>query len=304
MNWHDLLDPEIRAVMGEMDMYVTSDMLPALRLAVDTPPVKGVERAEHVIAGDPELRARVHRPGDAAGALPCLYSIHGGGYVLGSYAMDDALCNELCSQLGLIGVVIDYRLAPETPYPGALEDCYRGLVWTYTHADQLGIDRDRIGLHGLSAGGGLAAALALLNRDRGDIPLAFVVLDSPMLDDRQVTASSRRDDLPVWTRESNEFGWRSYLGDLYGRDDVPYIASPARATDLAGLPPTFVSVGALDGFRDEAADYALRLNQACVPTELHVYPGACHGYQLVAGARVTRQGARDRNEWVARQAHT
>ena len=122
-----------------------------------------------------------------------------------------------------------------------------------------------------------------------------------MLDDRQVTASSRQDGLPVWSRRSNEFGWRSYLGDLYGTDDIPYTAAPARATDLSGLPPAFVSVGAVDGFRDEDVDYALRLNQAGVPTELHVYPGACHGYQIAADAPVARQGRRDVEEWLARQ---
>jgi acetyl esterase/lipase len=296
----NLLDPEIGAVMGEINMSVSAETLPTLRGSVDTPPVDGVVRTEHVVAGDPDLRVRVHRPSDEERARPCIYTIHSGGYVMGSYAMEDALCNELCVGLGMIGVAIDYRLAPETPYPGPLDDCYRGLEWTFTHAAELGIDQDRIGIHGLSAGGGLAAALALLARDRSEFQLAFSILDSPMLDDRQITASSMREDLPVWTREANEFGWRSYLGDLYGRDDVPYTAAPARADDLSGLPPTFVSVGALDGFRDEAGDYALRCNQAGVPTELHVYPGACHGYQFVADARVTRQAGRDRNEWLAR----
>ena len=168
---------------------------------------------------------------------------------------------------------VDYRLAPETPYPGPLEDCYRGLVWTYEHADELGIDPERIGIMGVSAGGGLAAALALLARDRGEVPVAFQLLDSPMLDDRQRTPSSRQDGLAVWSRGSNTFGWKSYLGDLYGRDDVPATAAPARATDLSGLPPAFVSVGAVDGFRDEDIDYALRLNQAGVPDGAARVPG-------------------------------
>ena len=122
-----------------------------------------------------------------------------------------------------------------------------------------------------------------------------------MLDDRQHTPSSRLDGLKVWSKGSNEFGWRSYLGDLYGTDGVPYTAAPARATDLAGLPPAFVSVGTVDGLCDEDIDYALRLNQAGVPCELHVYPGASHGYQIAVDAPVTAQSRRDKQEWLARQ---
>ena len=155
---------------------------------------------------------------------------------------------------------------------------------------------------GVSAGGGLAAALCLLARDRGEIPIAFQLLDQPMLDDRQVTPSSRQDGLAVWSRESNTFGWQAYLGDLYGRDTVPPTAAPARATDLSGLPPTFVSVGAADGFRDEDIDYAMRLNQAGVPTELHVYPGGCHGFNVIASeAALTKQSRRNLAEWLKKQ---
>jgi acetyl esterase/lipase len=244
---------------------------------------------------------RVHRAKGAGGARPCVYSIHGGGYVLGSNTMDDPRLEDWCPKLGVVGVSVDYRLAPETPYPGPLEDCYRGLVWTHENADELGIDPERIGIMGVSAGGGLAAALTLLARDRGEVPVAFQLLDSPMLDDRQRTPSSRGDDLAVWSRASNTFGWRSYLGDLYGGGDVPATAAPARATDLSGLPPALVSVGAVDGFRDEDIDYALRLNQAGVPTELHVYPGACHGFTMLApGAAVTKQCLRNMEDWLRR----
>ncbi len=193
-------------------------------------------------------------------------------------------------------------MAPETPYPGPLDDCYQGLRWTYEHAADLGIDPSCIGVMGVSAGGGLAAALALLARDRGEVPVAFQLLDSPMLDDRQRTLSSRQDGLPVWSRNSNTFGWKAYLGDRYGRDDVPATAAPSRAADLAGLPPAFVSVGALDGFRDEDVEYALRLNQAGVPAELHVYPGACHGFTMLAPeAAVTKQCMRNMEDWLTRQ---
>jgi acetyl esterase/lipase len=266
------------------------------------PPLSdAVQRSDHLVPGEPDVPVRVHRALDAGSALPCIYSMHGGGYVLGSYDMDDARFDAWCPELGIVGVSVEYRLAPEAPYPLPLDDCYRGLVWTFEHAEELGIDPERIGVAGVSAGGGLAAALALLARDQGEVAIAFQLLDCPMLDDRQVTPSSRLDQLAVWSRGSNEFGWRAYLGDLYGRDDVPYTAAPARASDLSGLPPAFVSVGTADGFRDEDILYAMRLNQAGVPTELHVYPGAPHGYQLVASSAVAAQSSRDVADWLTRR---
>jgi acetyl esterase/lipase len=301
----DLLDPEVASAVELIPFdEMNAEVLPSLRemLAVELPLSDDAERTDHVVPGDPEVPVRVHRPKGADGVLPCVYSMHGGGYVIGTNAMEDPLFDELCPKLGLIGVSVDYRLAPETPYPGPLEDCYRGLRWTHEHAAELGIDPGRIGVMGVSAGGGLAAALALLARDRGEVPVAFQLLDSPMLDDRQITPSSRQEGLAVWNRSSNAFGWRSYLGDLSGRDDVPYTAAPARATDLSNLPPAFVSVGAVDGFRDEDVDYALRLNQAGVPAELHVYPGGCHGFNLLAReAPVSKQCLRNLEDWLRRQ---
>src|SRR5262249_29652588 len=154
-------------------------------------------------------------------------------------------------------------------FPGPLEDCYAGLTWLFDNADALGVDSDRIGIRGASAGGGLAAALALLARDRGALSIAFLLLESPMLDDRQTTPSIQPDDLLVWTREANSFAWGSYLGELVGTPDVPAYAAPARADDLSGLPPTLISVGTADGFYDEDVDFARRLSEAGVPTELH-----------------------------------
>jgi acetyl esterase/lipase len=304
MDGADLLDPAIAALSDAMPIpTITPEVLATLRSTPMVMPVElsdEVERTEHVVRADPRVTVRVHRRKDLAGALPCIYSIHGGGYVLGSNVMDDARFDVWCRRFPVVGVSVEYRLAPETPYPGPLDDCDAGLRWVAEHAGELGVDVDRIGVMGISAGGGLAAALALRVRDRGG-RLWFQMLDCPMLDDRQRTPSSRLDRLLVWPRESNEFGWRSYLGDLYGTDDVPYDAAAARCDDLAGLPPTFLAVGGADGFRDEDVEYGLRLCQAGVPTELHVYPGAPHGVQMFPDSAASKQWQRDASEWVGRQ---
>jgi acetyl esterase/lipase len=292
------LDPEIQPVMDVFPLLtLTPEVLPAMRGALGADPNLSdkVTRTEHLVGDVP---VRVHRPVGVEGALPAIVSIHGGGYVLGSYSMDDATFDTWCQELGIVGVSVEYRLAPETPYPGPLEDCYAALKWAYDEADALGIDRSKIGIRGVSAGGGLTAGLALYARDKGEVPVAFQLLDCPMIDDRGTNPSIQHDGLPVWTRESNVFGWQSYLGDLYGTDDVPYTAAAARAEDLSGLPPAFVSVGSVDGFHDEDVTYALRLNQAGVPTELHVYPGAGHAYQAAVGSRIALQSARDQLEWL------
>lgn len=260
-----------------------------------------VTRSDWVIPGDPDVSVRIHRPSHATGPLPCLVSMHAGGYVVGDPTMDDHLLDHWCRTLGIVAVSVDYRLAPAHCYPAPLMDCYAALTWIYEQADLHRIDRARIGVHGIGAGGGLAAALAGVARDHRDIPLAFQLLDSPMLDDRQQTPSSRRDDLLVWSAQSNEFGWRAYLGDLYGSEDLPVYAAAARNTRLRGLPPCFISVGALDGFHDEDVDYATRLNHAGVPTELHVYPRTPHGYRVAVTSDVARRAERDQTDWLRRQ---
>jgi acetyl esterase/lipase len=298
-----LLDPELRGILDAFELptmdaqtvaAIRSTPFPALPLS------DAVERTEHLVPGDAPVPVRVHRPAGHEGTLPAVVTIHGGGYMIGSYDMDSMVLDRWCPAMPLIGVSVEYRLAPETPYPGPLEDCFAALRWTHEHADELGIDRDRIGVYGLSAGGGLAAALSLLARDRG-VPLAFQLLDCPMLDDRQGTSSIEADGLYVWNAQSNTFGWRSYLGDLYGSDDVPAYAAAARATDLSGLPPTCMVVGSIDGFRDEDVAYAQGLNGAGVPCELHVLAGLPHAYQMAPQAAAVRLAAHCMDDWLARR---
>jgi acetyl esterase/lipase len=304
VNVKNLLDPELRPVLDAFELpSIDAEGVASMRGASFASPdlSDAVTRTDDVVPGDPPVPVRVHRAKDAEGFLPAIVTIHGGGYVIGSYDMDSPLLDRWCPNLGVVGVSVEYRLAPETSYPGPLEDCYAALRWTYDHAHTLGIDKQRIGLYGLSAGGGLAAALALLARDRGEVPLAFVLLDCPMLDDRQQTPSITADGLYVWSAASNEFGWRSYLGELYGSDEVAPYAAAARETDLCGLPPTCLVVGAIDGFRDEDMAYAQRLNQAGVPCELHVIAGLPHAYLLVPGATAVQLAMHCMGDWLTRQ---
>ena len=234
---------------------------------------------------------RILRPATASGELPALLWIHGGGYVLGSAADSDRRLGEIVERVGCAVISVDYRLAPEHPYPAAVDDCALALGWLTDSAGELGIDRQRIAIGGASAGGGLTAALALRTRDRGLPAPMFQLLIYPMLDDRNRSPSSHAiDDPTLWDRQTNLLAWQHYLGAGARDRDVPAYAAPARAADLAGLPPAFVAVGDLDLFLDEDIDYAQRLLQSGVPTELHVYPGAIHGFDVLApDARISRR---------------
>jgi len=267
------------------------------------PTPEGVDIAEHVVDAERDVILRVMQPPDRAPGTTtgCVLDIHGGGYVIGNRLIDDGRNAGWAIALGCPVASVEYRLAPDHAYPAAIDDCYDALVWLHEHADELGVDPARIGVAGTSAGGGLAAALALRVRARGGPSLAFQFLDSPMLDDRRTSPSSRQDGLLIWSRESNAFGWAAYLGSRFGGDDVPDDAAPARAEDLSGLPPALVTVGSIDGFRDEDIAYAVRLNQAGVPTELHVYPGAPHGFTMFGGTAVAQQADDDAVRWLARQ---
>ncbi|MGE0215955.1 alpha/beta hydrolase [Mycolicibacterium sp.] len=219
----------------------------------------------------------VFAPAGTGRPRPALVYMHGGGFVLGSADGDKELPALLAAQVGAVVVSVDYRLAPEHPFPAPLEDCYAAVLWVAEHAAELGVDATRVGIGGVSAGAGLAAATALLARDRGGPPLCFQFLDVPELDDRLQTASMRRFvDTPLWNLPNAVESWKHYLGSRADGDVSPY-AAPARAEDLSGLPPAYVCVCEFDPLRDEGIGYAQHLVRDGVATELHLYPGAFHG---------------------------
>ncbi len=237
--------------------------------------------------GAPAIQLHVYRPEGAEGPLPAIYHIHGGGYVGGSAAQLEFAHRPLCKRLQCVIVSVDYRLAPEHVFPAAIEDCYAGLRWTVANADTLGIDVLRLGVMGESAGGGLAAALALMARDRGEYKLAFQHLTYPMIDDRTCLGEQHPFTGEfIWTPHNNRFGWHALLGQEPGSDGVSPYAAAARAEDLRGLPPTYIMTGTLDLFLEEDIEYARRLLRAGVPTELHVYPGGFHAFDVFPGSVV------------------
>ena len=295
MEFEDRLDEQSKAVL-EMIPESLLDLsdIPAARAAIDglmaamfasAPDIPGVDVEDHWAPGapgDPEVMVRVYTPSGVETPVPGLYWIHGGGMVLGDVSMNDLDCKGVAVEMGCVVASVEYRLAPEHPHPAPIEDCYAGLKWFADNAEGLGVDRGRIAIGGASAGGGLAAALALLARDRGEVEVIFQQLIYPMLDDRNITPSSHYVQHPkVWNRKANLAGWSALLGKPAGSDEVSPYASPARADDLSGLPRAFIIVGELDLFLDEDIDYAQRLIQAGVPTELHVFPGAFHGSDLM-----------------------
>jgi acetyl esterase/lipase len=233
--------------------------------------------------GAPDVRVRCYRPRELKAPAPALLWMHGGGYMLGVPEMDDASCAATALELGIVIVSVDYRLAPENPFPAALEDCYAALRWLSDEATALGVRAERIAIGGASAGGGLTAALAQLAHDRGGPRPAFQLLIYPMLDDR----TALRADIDgaqhrAWSQRSNWLGWSCYLGRPPGDRHVPEHAVPARRSDLSGLPPAWLGVGTCDLFHDEDLAYARRLNESSVPCELVVAPGAFHGFDVIA----------------------
>jgi acetyl esterase/lipase len=304
-----LVDPELVPVVEQIPpLNLTDDSLAQVRayewpFPAQSDDVMASSTTESRLvpgpAGAPDVRAVIYKPTVATGPFGCIFHIHGGGYVIGDVKMMDFAHRNFVHDLCCMIVTVDYRIAPETIFPGAVEDCYAALRWLFAEADALGVDRDRIGVMGESAGGGLAAAFALLVRDRGEYALAFQHLNCPMLDDRTGVSDSPNPYSGefVWTRQNNHYGWRSLLGQEPGGPEVSPYASAARAKDLAGLPPTFINVGALDLFVDEDIDYAQRLIRAGVPTELHVHPGGFHGFDTW-DSRVSARARADRLAWL------
>jgi acetyl esterase/lipase len=314
MNSHHLVDPELVSILDlipatalTQESLATNRASSAAILASmsvpDYPNVTVRERHVPGPEGAPDIRILLYQPTtQTAQSTAALLWLHGGGYVSGSVDLEDIRARAMAAELGCVMVSVDYRLAPETPFPGSLEDCYAVLRWLYANAGALGVDTGRLAVGGGSAGGGLAAALALLARDRGEVPLIFQVLIAPMLDDRTVTLDPPHPYTGefIWTRESNRFGWTSLLSQEPGSDGISPYAAAARAENLARLPATFIAVGALDLFLEEDMEYARRLIRAGVPTELHVYPGVYHGFQMVPSAWVTQAVARDQISAIRR----
>ena len=304
MSFMERVDPELLAGLeysftvpppasrAELRAFRQNAGIPA-----DTASVQGVSVRGVTVDG---LALRVFTPA-GPGPHPAIYWIHGGGMIAGSVDLDAAYCAELCRRTRSVVVAVDYRLAPEHPFPAPLDDVAAGLRWLSGSAAVLSVDPARIAVAGSSAGGGLAAALLLRNRDAGGPAIAFAYLMYPMLDASHTSASAREFvDIPTWNRAHSEFAWDCYLGTA-GTD--PH-AVPALAGDLSGLPPTMIQVGELDLFRDEDITFASRLLQSGVPTELHVYPGAYHGFELnCPESAVGIQTLADRDHALVRALH-
>jgi acetyl esterase/lipase len=260
----------------------------------------GVVREEIFVSGaDQDVRCFLYRPADQITNCPGYLHIHGGGYIMGSLEGSDISNLQLCAKLSIVILSVDYRLAPEHPIPAPLDDCYAGLAWLHQNAESLGVDPVRIGVGGESAGGGLAAALAIRARDTGEYAICHQHLTYPMLDNLTGTDAQPGDPLVgefVWTRARNRFGWESYLGDAAA--EAPQV--PARVDDHAGLPSTWMFTAALDLFRDENIDYARKLLEAGVAVEFLMYPSACHGFQLLPGTSLTARFTEDHRAALGR----
>lgn len=280
------LDPELRSVFNALrpdepaDVPVLrqrlADEVAAARASIHPDPHTFIEDRQLGNRPDaPPVRVRIYRPVDGAENLPGLLWMHGGGFQLGLPEMDDEFCRTVSAAARCVVVSVDYRLAPEHPFPAGLEDCYEALLWLSGGASELRVNPALVAIGGASAGGGLAAGLALLTRDRGGPEVCFQFLKYPCLDDRHITPSSLEfTDPRCWNRDRSIRAWQLYLG---GASRVTPYAAPARATDLSRLPPAYVYAAELDLLRDEVIEYAMRLMRAGVGTELRVVRGAFHG---------------------------
>ncbi|MBD8499876.1 alpha/beta hydrolase [Paenibacillus arenosi] len=308
MNFKSRVLPELRPTLAQFPGFQLAEKLAWSRNLLAGPPIKPsdhVRTTTRMIPGAAgEIVAKIYEPAKRTeAALPAMLWIHGGGYVMGHPDMDDALCERFVQAANCVVVSIDYRLAPEHPYPDGLHDCYAALVWMTGEAKMLGIDVERVAIAGASGGGGLTAALALLVRDKGGPALIFQMLLYPMIDNRNHTASSHEitDDNATWNRTNNVDAWKMYLGESSDASELPPYAVPSRASSLEGLPPTYTCVGQLDLFRDETIEYVTRLAQAGVDVEFHLYPGCFHVFEVfVPQAEVSQRASQNYVDAMAR----
>lgn len=292
-------DPELQPILAASQPWTPAGIKPPA-----LPHRPGVERQGVAIPGpDGTVPGKLYLPENCGAApMPALLWLHGGGYVAGDIDTDDPLCEMFALEARCVVLAADYRLALQAPYPAALRDGYAALCWLAGQAGALNLDPSRLAIAGASAGGGLAAALALLARDRGGPALCFQMPLYPMLDDTNTTPSSHEiteENFPgAWNRTNNRFAWGAYLRGLrQAGEEIPCYAAPTRARDLGGLPPAYTCIGTLDLFRDEVLDYFARLARADVPVELHLYPGAHHGFE--SPYTDTAIGRRCRAEYTA-----
>ena len=276
-----------------------------LDAAPGDPPPDAVSFDDQMIpgaAGDPDVRVRVYRPTSASTPSPALLYLHGGGFCFGSIETEHLGAAGAAISTNAVTISVDYRLAPEHPFPAGADDCYAALVWMADNASDLGINAERLAVTGSSAGGGLSAAIALMARDRKGPSLCFQALGIPELDDRLDTPSMRAfTDTPLWNRPNAEMSWRCYLGE--GSAEISAYAAPARAESLAGLPPAYISTMEFDPLRDEGIHYALRMLGDGVAVELHQYPGTFHGSSLVTGAEVSKRSGAELMAAIRRALH-
>ncbi|AUG76884.1 arylesterase [Kitasatospora sp. MMS16-BH015] len=266
-----------------LTLAVARRLVPLAGAAV-RPGVRVDRRTLPATADDLPVEVLTYRaPGRAPRAA--LLWIHGGGLVMGAARQENTWCSRVADELGVLVVSVDYRLAPENPYPAALDDCFAALRRLHAGAAALGIDPARIAVGGESAGGGLAAAVVQRAHDSG-VPVRFQLLVYPMLDDRTaLRVDPPHSAIHTWTPDSNRFAWTSYLGrPPQARDDRPYLAA-ARRRSLDGLPSAWIGVGDLDLFHDEDVDYARRLSESGVACELRVEPGMYHGADALLDGR-------------------
>ncbi|WP_336501180.1 alpha/beta hydrolase [Microbacterium paraoxydans] len=310
-------DPDVQAVLDE----IAKNPQPALTR--ETLPRDGVDRMfpdnDAVIAGRditwedrvipgppgaPDIEVTIFRPaGSETSTLAGFVNIHGGGMIVGHRSWETARVVDIVAEHGVVAVNVEYRLAPEDPYPAGVEDCYAAFVWTHTHAAELGIDPARIVVGGGSAGGGLTAAVALLARDRRGPVMAGQLLLCPMIDNTNTTVASRQyDGIGTWQRDMNLLAWSCVLGeDLAFSAEAPAYAAPSRATDVSGLPPAYIEVGEAEMFRDEDTTYALRIWETGGQAELHVWGGGAHGFDMyMPEAEITRAALAVRASWLRR----